>query len=194
MKHTQSSPTDTFSARARAPFVVGFIRWLDNIAEVTGTGTAWLTGVMVLIACLVVTLRHVFGIGSVGLQESVTYMHALVFMLGAAYTLKNEGHVRVDIMYRKFSPYARAWIDALGSLLLTLPFMIFMGWSSWDFVRDSWRISEGSNDSGGLGNVYLLKSLLPLMAASVSLQALAELLRNLLILMRITTVAEDCAC
>jgi len=161
------------------------VRWLDAIAEFTGTTTAWLTGIMVIIACIVVGLRHLFDIGSIALQESVTYMHAAVFMLGAAYTLKNDGHVRVDIVHKKMSPRARAWVEVLGSLLFTLPLMIFIGWGSLEFVQESWRIREGSTDSGGIGGVYLLKSLLPLMALSVSLQAIAELLRSLLVLMNV---------
>lgn len=170
------------------------IRGLDAIAEFTGNTTAWLTGIMVLIACIVVGLRHLFDIGSIALQESVTYMHAAVFMLGAAYTLKRGSHVRVDILYRRFSARKRAWVDALGSLLFTLPLMIFIGWGSWEFVHESWRISEGSTDSGGIGGVYLLKSLLPLMALSVSLQAIAELLRSLLVLMNVTPAVEDASC
>lgn len=138
---------------------------------------------MVIITCIVVVLRHVFSIGSIALQESVTYMHALVFMMGAAYALKTGDHVRVDIMYRRFSLQTRAWIDALGSLLFALPVMLFIGFGSWDFVKESWRISEGSNDSGGLAGVYLLKSLLLVMAFCVSAQAIAELLRNLMVLM-----------
>lgn len=174
--------------------VIRCIGFLDAISEYTGTTTAWLTGIMVLVACIVVTLRHVFGIGSVALQESVTYMHALVFMLGAAYALKNGDHVRVDIFYRRFPVRVRAWVDALGSLLFTLPLMVFIGWGSWDFVQESWRIGEGSTDSGGLGGVYLLKSLLPLMALSVGLQAIAELLRSVLVLMNIAPVAGDASC
>lgn len=171
-----------------------FIRWLDNIAQITGTSTAWLTAIMVIIACLVVILRHGFDIGSIALQESVTYMHAAVFMLGAAYTLKNDGHVRVDIVHKKMSRHTRAWVEVLGSLLFSLPLMIFIGWGSVEFVQESWRIAEGSTDSGGIGGVYLLKSLLPLMALSVSLQAIAELLRSLLVLMNITPAAEAAAC
>lgn len=162
------------------------VRWLDAIAEFTGTTTAWLTGIMVVIACIVVGLRHLFDIGSIALQESVTYMHAAVFMLGAAYTLKNDGHVRVDILHKKMSPRGRAWVEVLGSLLFTLPLMIFIGWGSLEFVQESWRVNEGSTDSGGIGGVYLLKTLLPIMAVSVSLQAIAELLRSLLVLMNVT--------
>ena len=170
------------------------VRWLDAIAEVTGTTTAWLTGIMVIIACIVVGLRHVFDIGSIALQESVTYMHAAVFMLGTAYTLKHDGHVRVDILHKKMSARTRAWVEVLGSLLFTLPLMIFIGWGSVEFVQESWRVNEGSTDSGGIGGVYLLKTLLPIMAVSVSLQALAELLRSLLVLMNITPVAECSSC
>lgn len=175
-------------------FPNSLVRWLDAIAEVTGNTTAWLTGIMVLIACIVVGLRHVFDIGSIALQESVTYMHAAVFMLGTAYTLKNDGHVRVDIVHKKMSPRTRAWVEVLGSLLFTLPLMIFIGWGSVEFVHESWRVNEGSTDSGGIGGVYLLKTLLPIMAVSVSLQALAELLRSLLVLMNITPVAERASC
>jgi TRAP-type mannitol/chloroaromatic compound transport system permease small subunit len=118
-------------------------------------------------------------------------MHAMVFMLGAAYALKTGDHVRVDIFYRTFSARKRAWVEVLGSLLFTLPLMGFIGWGSVDFVRESWRIGEGSTDSGGLGGVYLLKGLLPVMAVSVSLQAIAELLRNLLVLMDIAPLEES---
>lgn len=173
------------------PFIV---RALDYIAEVTGTTTAWLTAIMVIIACIVVGLRHLFDIGSIALQESVTYMHAAVFMLGTAFTLKRGGHVRVDILYRRYQPRTRAWVDALGSLLFTLPLMLFIGFGSVEFVCESWRIGEGSQDSGGIGGVYLLKTLLPVMAISVSLQAIAELLRNLLVLMNVTPAVEHASC
>lgn len=171
-----------------------FIAALDALAEFTGTTTAWLTGIMVVITSIVVALRHGWGIGSVGLQESVTYMHAAVFMLGAAYTLKHDGHVRVDLLHRKMSRRTRAWVEVLGSLLFTLPVMVFIGWNSMGFVAESWRIQEGSTDSGGLGGVYLLKTLLPVMAVSLSLQALTELIRNLLLLMNVIPIDKDTAC
>lgn len=185
------------SATAATPHSI--VTLLDTIAEITGTTTAWLTGLMVIIASVVVGLRHLFNIGSIGLQESVTYMHAAVFMLGAAYTLKNDGHVRVDILHKKMSPSTRAWVEVLGSLLFTLPVMVLIGWGSLEFVRESWRIHEGSTDSGGIGGVYLLKTLLPVMAVSLSLQAIAELLRNLLALMNLApfpsaSAAEDSSC
>lgn len=163
------------------------INFLETITRIIGTTSAWLTLAMVLAASVVVLLRKVFDIGLIGLQESVTYMHAIVFMLAAAWALQRGAHVRVDIFYRRFSQSTQAWIDILGSLFFTLPLMIFIGIGSWDFVGESWRIQEGSTDSGGLAFVFLLKSLLPLMAFTVCLQALADIARNLCFLMNITS-------
>ena len=178
MPHTTSSSPATW------------VKWLDTIAEITGTLIAWLTLAMVLITSWVVLMRHAFGLGSIALQESVIYMHATVFMLGAAYTLKRGGHVRVDIFHRRYSSTGRAWTEVIGSLVFTLPLVIFIGVASWDFVAESWRIKEGSTDSGGLAWVYCLKTLLPLMALSIGLQACAELLRNLLVLMNVLDADE----
>lgn len=160
------------------------INFLDTVTHITGTSIAWLTLAMIAAVCLVVFTR-LFGIELIKLNESVTYMHAAVFMMAIAWTLQRDGHVRVDIFYRQYSASTRAWIDILGTLLFTLPFMLFVGIGSWDFVLESWRINEGSNDSGGLALVFLLKSLIPLMAVSVVLQSLVMIARNLLFLMNI---------
>ncbi|WP_024461742.1 TRAP transporter small permease subunit [Marinimicrobium sp. LS-A18] len=175
-------PEDTQTPKPLAA-VRALIRALDACTEGLGRTVAWLAPVMVVITCTVVLLRYGLGQGSVALQESVTYMHAALFMLGAGYALKYHKQVRVDILYRRFSPEGRAWVDALGSLVFLIPLAIFIGWISQDFVRSAWRIREVSADSGGLPWVYLLKSLIPLLAVTLLLQAVAEVLRNLLRLM-----------
>jgi TRAP-type mannitol/chloroaromatic compound transport system permease small subunit len=162
------------------------VHCIDTLNLWLGKSVAWLTVLMVLATCIVVVLRRGFDIGSIALQESVTYMHAAVFLLGMAFALKQGAHVRVDIFYARFSTRQQAWIDCLGSLLFTLPIAIFIAVISWDFVLGSWAIQEVSADSGGVGAVYLLKALIPLMAVSLGLQACAELIRNLLLLMGIT--------
>jgi TRAP-type mannitol/chloroaromatic compound transport system permease small subunit len=162
------------------------INYLETITHLTGTSVAWLTLVMVLIVSLVVGTR-LFGIELIKLNESITYMHAAVFMMAIAWTMQRNGHVRVDIFYRQFSDATRAWIDILGTLLFTLPVMLFIGIGSWEFVCESWRMNEGSNDSGGLALVFILKSLIPLMALSVVLQSLVIILRNLIFLMTINS-------
>ncbi len=157
-------------------------RSIDTLTELTGRLLAWLTLLMMVLLCLVVILRYGFEVGSVALQESVTYLHASVFMLGAAYTLKHGGHVRVDIFYRNFSPRTQAWINSLGSIVFLLPLCATIFIISWEFVRQSWHIHEVSSEPGGIPAVFLLKTLIPLMAITLSLQGLAEILRNTLVL------------
>ena len=136
---------------------------------------------MVITTFIVVVLRYAFDIGWIALQESVSYMHAIVFMLGAAYTLKHNGHVRVDILYQRCSDRTKAWIDCLGTLFLLMPVTGFIIWSSWEYVSDSWAVREGSRNSGGLPGVYLLKTTILFMAGLLILQAIALFLQNLMI-------------
>lgn len=148
---------------------------LDRISLATGRAAAWLTLVMVLVTFVVVIMRYVFDAGMIWLQESVTWMHAAVFMLGAAYTLFAEEHVRVDIFYRRMSPVGRAWIDLLGVLLLLFPFCVYLAWASWDFAAVSWAMRETSRESGGLPYplIPMLKSIVVIMPVAVGLQGLS---------------------
>lgn len=152
---------------------------LSLIAEKTGHLIAWATLLMVLISFSIVLLRYGFDLGWIAMQESVTYLHALVFMLGAAYTLKHNGHVRVDIFYQKFGPKGQAWVDLLGSLFLLMPVCVFIFWASWEYVADSWAVQEGSPDAGGLPGIYLLKSLLLIMPVLLLLQGIVQCLESI---------------
>lgn len=151
---------------------------IDYLTERLGRLLAWLIPLMMLGTAAVVIMRYGFGQGMTALQESVTYLHGTVFMLGAAYTLKHGGHVRVDIFYHRFTPRTKAWVDSIGSIVFLLPLCGLILMTSWDFTANSWLIHEGSVEPGGLPFVYLLKSLLPLMAINLALQGVAELLRN----------------
>ncbi len=157
-------------------------RFCDSVSEWTGRGIAWLTLLMVIITFAVVVLRYLFDIGWIAMQESVTYLHAMVFLLGAAYTLKHEGHVRVDIFYHRFGPRGKALVDMLGTLFLLLPVCLFILFASWDYVADSWAYRETSSEPGGLPWVYLLKTTLLLMPLLLVLQGISQLLRALLVL------------
>jgi len=152
---------------------------LDRLAETTGQITAWLTLVLVLVTFTVVVLRYAFQFGSIAMQESILYLHASVFMLGAAYTLRYDGHVRVDIFYRGFSAKHKALVNLLGALLLLLPVCIFLLWSSWGYVATAWSLHEGSREAGGLPYVYLLKTLIPLSALLLILQGISQALASL---------------
>ena len=157
-------------------------QWLSLLSELSGRLTAWLTLFMVIITFLVVVLRYGFDAGSIALQESVTYMHALVFLLGAAYTLKHDAHVRVDIFYHRMGTRGKHLVDLVGTLLLLYPVCLFILLSSWDYVTSSWELKEASHETGGLPFVYLLKTSLLLMPLLVMLQGLAQVISSLLVL------------
>lgn len=154
---------------------------LDRISEVSGKFTAWLTLFMVLTTFVVVVMRYVFDAGLIWVQESVTWMHAFVFMMGAAYTLRHEEHVRVDIFYRGMSAERRAWVDVVGVVLLLMPLCAFLTTKAWDFVNVSWALKEASRESGGLPYpmLPLLKSVLLAMPLMVALQGISLLLRSI---------------
>lgn len=157
------------------------LRWLDCVTEGVGRAIAWLVVIMMIVQFAIVVLRYIFGVNSIVMQESVMYMHAAVFMLGAGWTLRHDGHVRVDIFYRKMSVKGRAWIDLLGTLLLLIPVASFIAISSFRYVITSWAIMERSGD-GGIPAVFLLKSLILAMVALLLIQALAQLIRQVLII------------
>ncbi|MEJ2395750.1 MAG: TRAP transporter small permease subunit [Candidatus Thiodiazotropha sp.] len=156
----------------------------DGINEVLGSAVSWLSLLMVLVTFIIVVLRYAFDLGWIWLQESVTFMHAALFLVGAAYTLKHEGHVRVDIFYRKFTPRTRAWVDLGGALFLLLPVCLFIFSVSWGYVVQSWELNEGSREAGGLDGVYLLKSLMLVMAGLLVLQGLSQAMRRLISLLQ----------
>ena len=157
---------------------------LDRFSEITGQFTAWLTLLMVVVTFVIVVMRYVFDAGLIWMQESVVWMHAFVFMIGAAYTLQRDEHVRVDIFYREMSARGRAWIDLLGVLVFLLPLCIFLALKAWDFVAFSWALAETSRESGGLPYPLLpmLKTVLILMPAAVGLRGMASALRSLAII------------
>lgn len=161
---------------------VKLINFVDNLTDVIGKLLAWLTLLMVLISFTIVILRYGFNIGWVAMQESVLYLHGFVFMLGAAYTLKADGHVRVDIFYQRFSKQSKALVNILGSIFLLLPVCIFIFYISFDYVSSAWRIMESSPEAGGLPFVYLSKSFILLFAFFLALQGLAEMARNIIVL------------
>lgn len=156
---------------------------IDAVTELVGRSVSWLTLAMMIVMFAVVVLRYLFNAGSIAMQESVMYLHAAVFMLAAGYTLKHDGHVRVDIFYREMTPRKKALVDFFGTTFLLMPVLIFIGWISWQYVMNSWSVMEGSPEAGGIHGVYLLKTLILAMVGLMLLQALAEGLRNLLVLM-----------
>ncbi|WP_067515711.1 TRAP transporter small permease subunit [Endozoicomonas ascidiicola] len=155
---------------------------IDTITERIGRVISWLTLFLVLVVCCVVVLRYLLNIGSIAMQESAMYLHSVVFLGASAYTLKHDGHVRVDVFYRNMSKKSQALVNSLGTVFLLMPVCLFIGFMSWDYIGRSWQILETSQDPGGLPFIYLLKSLILVMVVTLLLQGLSELLRSLMII------------
>lgn len=153
----------------------------DRISNITGQIIAWLTLAMVLLTATIVIMRYVFDAGLIWMQESVTWMHAAVFMVGAAYTLLHEEHVRVDIFYRRMSARRQAIVDLVGVTVFLLPLCGFLALMAYDFAAVSWSIQESSREPGGLPYpmIPLLKSVVLIMPVFVALQGVSLLLRSL---------------
>jgi TRAP-type mannitol/chloroaromatic compound transport system permease small subunit len=162
---------------------------IDRLVAAIGRAVIWLSLAVVLVQFAVVVLRYAFGIGSIWLSESIIYGHAAMFMLAAAWTLQQNGHVRVDVFYSEASPAARALVDLLGALLLLLPFMAVIAWFALPYVARSWTVFERSRESSGLPFVYLLKALIPLFALLMALQGIAQAIRAALVLMTAPTAS-----
>jgi len=152
---------------------------IDGLSNRLGRIFSWLTLTMVIAMAAIVVLRYLFQIGSIALQESVIYINALIFTFGVAYTLKEQGHVRVDIFYSRLNDKRRAWVDLFGALLFLIPSCCFIIWVSWDYVAVSWRIQEGSAESSGLPFVYLLKAVILVLPALLMLQGISEIAKSI---------------
>jgi len=187
------------------------MRAVDAFSEWTGRAVMWLAAAMVLITAYNVFERYFLGRNTTYLIELNWHLYSLVFLLGAAYTLKHDAHVRVDLIYHNLGPRGRAWVNAFGVLAFLLPVCIVVIWVSivgrplplpnrpfpdwvptWfdhSFVGRAWRFKQGSPDPGGLPYWYVLKTAIPVGFFFLSLQGVAELIRNVLFLSGRTPVA-----
>lgn len=155
---------------------------IKNISKFLGLFCAILVGLLVLLIMINVIMRFVFSTGSLALQELEWHLFSAIFLLGMAYTLHDDAHVRVDLFYERMTAYEKAWVNFLGLLFFVLPFGSMMMWSSWDFVMYSYQIREGSGDPGGLPFRFLLKALIPLSAVFLLFEACLALRRSYFIL------------
>lgn len=155
---------------------------IDRLNRGIGLVAAWAVLAMVLVQFAIIVMRTAFGIGSLWMQESLLYFHALLVLFTAAWTLQTNGHVRVDIFYADASPRTKAKIDLAGALLLLIPFMVAVIWFSWSYAARAWAIGEGSREAGGIPLVFLLKAAIPAFAALMILQGVAQAFRAMTVL------------
>jgi TRAP-type mannitol/chloroaromatic compound transport system permease small subunit len=159
-----------------------YIETVDSLNERIGKGIAWLTLILVLVVCFDVISRYVFKSSSVGVQELEWHIFAVIFLMGAAYTLKHDKHVRVDIIFSRLTEKKQAVVNIIGTVLFLIPFSVLIIFSSFDFVWNSFTIGESSPDPGGLPARFILKAVLPLSFIFILFQGTALLFKSILIL------------
>lgn len=157
----------------------GFISVIDNVTTRLAQAAMWLTLAMVLMTVAIVILRYAFEIGAIPLQESVMYMHGIVFLIGIPYGVRQNTHVRVDIFYTRLAPRHQTLIDLFGHVTFLLPLATFIMISSWPYTLASWRVLEGSAEVGGIPAIFLLKTLIPVAAGLLLAQSIAEILKKI---------------
>lgn len=151
---------------------------IDKTNAIIGITVAYATLLMALTMFAVVVFRYGFDLGWTAMQESITYMHAAVFLLGSAYTYQKNSHVRVDVFYRRYSVKTKHLVDLLGCLFLMLPVASYVAITCWPYVMESWQLFEGSREPGGLPFLYVLKSFMLVFAIMMLLQALSEVIKH----------------
>jgi len=167
-----------------AQFAETIANAIDRMNAAIGRAAAWCCLYIVIVEFTLVMMRYVLGIGSIGMQESVMYAHAALFMLAAAWVLQSDDHVRVDVFYAEARPSTKAVIDLLGTLVFLTPFAVALMILSTSYAARSWRLLEHSPEASGLPFVYLLKTLIPLFALLLGLQGIAQAIRAMLVLGR----------
>lgn len=157
---------------------------IDLISEWSGRVVMWLALILFVITAYETIQRYLFRVTSVALQETTWHLYAFLFLLGMAYTLKHDRHVRVDIFYDRMSDRWKAWINLFGMLVLIIPFCLLMIRFSWSFMLTAYQIGERSGDPGGLPARWLLKAAIPVGFSLLLLQGISELFKNLIVILR----------
>jgi len=153
-------------------------RFIDNVTERVGRTVYWLVLVAVLISAANATVRKIFNFSSNSFLEIQWYLFSLIFLFLAGYTLKNNEHVRIDIITGRFSPRVRAGIDIFGTLFFLLPMAILIMVLSWPLFMDSWVRNEVSTNAGGL-IIWPARLMVPIGFFLLIVQAISELIKRI---------------
>jgi TRAP-type mannitol/chloroaromatic compound transport system permease small subunit len=158
--------------------LLAFSRLIDALTERVGRLIIWLVLVATLISAGNALIRYSLGESSNAWLEIQWYLFGAMFLLAAGYTLKHNGHVRIDIFYNRLGPRGQAWIDLIGGLLFLLPMAVLLAWLAWPMFHEAWVTHEMSPDAGGLVR-WPVKLLLPLGFGLLALQGVAEVIKRI---------------
>lgn len=159
-----------------------FADLVDRINSWIGRTVSWAMIPIVLVAFAVVFLRYVVDKGYPWLQEVYVWLHGAAFMAAAAWVLQQDGHVRVDLIYKRLGLRGKACVELIGVFFFLLPMVGLMAWWAWPAVQRSWRLMERSPTADGLQFMYALKAFVVVFCVLVTLQGLAMAARAVLVI------------
>ena len=160
-------------------FLSRYVKLINRINSAVGKYTSWLTTALVLIVVFDVITRYVFNESSVAIQELEWHIFAILFLMGAAFTLQKDDHVRVDLFYSKFNAKQKAWLNIVGTILFLIPFTLLIIYTSQNYALNSFSLNESSPDPGGLPARYILKAFIPISFLFLLLQSFSLLFKSI---------------
>ena len=152
---------------------------IDKLTDNIANGLLYILIALILLVFSTVFFRYVFNMSYIIVQEIIMYLHALIFMFGISYALKENSHVKIDVLYNTLNKKAQRVISIAGLVSFILPTALFIIYISIDMVTQSWMILEGSSEAGGLDHVFILKSLIPISGILIFLQGISELIKHI---------------
>ena len=156
-----------------------FQKLIDKLTDNIASGLLYILIALILLVFSTVFFRYVFNMSYIIIQEIIMYLHALIFMFGISYALKENSHVKIDVLYNSLNKRTQRVISIAGLVSFILPTALFIIYISIDMVTQSWVIFEGSSEAGGLNLVFILKSLIPISGVLIFLQGISELIKHI---------------
>ena len=150
---------------------------IEKVIDSIANTLAYLLTLMIILVFITVFTRYMLNVSYVALQELIMYFHAILFMFGVSYALKEKSHVKIDIIYNSLNKKYQYYISLLGTIIFIIPTSIFITYSSMDMVIQSWLLLEGSSEAGGLDLIFILKSVIPITGFLIFIQALSDIIK-----------------
>ncbi len=150
---------------------------IEKVIDSIANTLAYLLALMIILVFITVFTRYMLNVSYVALQELIMYFHAILFMFGVSYALKEKSHVKIDIIYNSLNKKYQYYISLLGTIIFIIPTSIFITYSSMDMVIQSWLLLEGSSEAGGLDLIFILKSVIPITGFLIFIQALSDIIK-----------------
>ena len=150
---------------------------IEKVIDSIANTLAYLLALMIILVFITVFARYILNVSYVALQELIMYFHAILFMFGVSYALKEKSHVKIDIIYNSLNKKYQYYISMLGTIIFIIPTSIFITYSSMDMVIQSWLLLEGSSEAGGLDLIFILKSVIPITGFLIFIQALSDIIK-----------------